>query len=89
LYFGERDFDASLPINIGTGQEISIKNLASLVSDIVGYSGPITWDDSMPDGTHRKALDNSELRELGWEPSISLEDGISKTYEWFVNNFKN
>jgi GDP-L-fucose synthase len=89
LLFLLENFDASLPINIGTGQEISIKNLASLVSDIVGYAGQITWDDSMPDGTPRKALDNSELRELGWEPSISLEDGVSKTYEWFVNNFKN
>lgn len=89
LLFILENFNESLPINIGTGQEISIKNLASLVANIVGFSGSITWDNSMPDGTPRKVLDNTELKELGWQPSISLEDGISKTYEWFLRNFKN
>ena len=87
LLFILENFNESLPINIGTGQEISIKNLASLVANIVGFSGSITWDNSMPDGTPRKALDNTELKGLGWQPSISLEDGISTTYEWFLKNF--
>ena len=65
-------------INIGTGMDISIKELAELVARIVGFKGELIFDKTMPDGTHRKLLDVSRLKELGWQFSSSLEDGIKK-----------
>lgn len=70
-------------INIGTGTDITIKDLASLVARIVGYEGTIEWDTSKPDGTPRKLLDVSRLHDLGFTPAIALEDGIRTTYEWY------
>lgn len=72
-------------INIGTGEEISIKNLAYMIADVVGYKGKITFDLSKPDGTLKRVLDNSRLKSLGWNYSISLRDGIEKTYNWFIS----
>ena len=66
-------------LNVGSGEEISIKNLAGLVKDIVGFSGDINWDSSMPDGTPRKFLDSSRISSLGWKPSIYLREGIERT----------
>ena len=66
--------------NVGSGQEISIKNLSLMVQKIVGHEGPIVWDDSKPDGTPRKLLNSSRLNSLGWEHEINLQDGIKKTY---------
>jgi GDP-L-fucose synthase len=60
--------------------------LAEKVQKIVGYEGNIIWDDSMPDGTPRKLMDVSKMKELGWECSTELEDGIKKTYNWFLDN---
>jgi GDP-L-fucose synthase len=78
-------FAAQAPplINIGCGQDLSIRELAQLLANIVGFQGPVEWDVSKPDGTLRKLLDISRLKSLGWEPRIRLEEGIRKVYEWF------
>lgn len=71
-------------INIGCGTDITIRDLAGLIAEIVGYQGDIVWDSSRPDGTPRKLLDTSKLEQLGWESSISLAAGIKRTYEWYL-----
>jgi GDP-L-fucose synthase len=82
------NYDDSDIVNIGTGEDISIQNLAFLISKIVGYKGKIINDTSKPDGTPRKLLDVSKLHEIGWKHKTLLEDGIIKTYNWFVDNYK-
>jgi GDP-L-fucose synthase len=76
-------YDAEAIVNIGWGQDVTIRELAELVLSAVGYSGRLIFDATKPDGTPRKLLDVSRLRELGWQPRISLENGIKSTYEWF------
>jgi len=76
-------------INLGTGKDISIMELAQVIKNIVGFEGEIIWDASKPDGTLRKLLDVSKLNNLGWKHQTTLEDGIKKTYEWFKVNYKN
>ncbi len=71
-------------INIGCGTDITIRDLAGLIAEIVGYQGDIVWDGSRPDGTPRKLLDISKLEQLGWKSSISLAEGIKRTYEWYL-----
>jgi GDP-L-fucose synthase len=73
-------------INVGSGEDISILELAALICDVVDYRGVIEWDRSKPDGTPRKLLDVSKLQQLGWKPRISLRKGIAHTYEWFLKN---
>lgn len=73
-------------VNVGTGVEISIKNLTELVASIVGFTGKINWDESKPDGTPRKLLDVSKLSKLGWKHSIELEEGIKLAYKDFLEN---
>jgi GDP-L-fucose synthase len=73
-------------INIGCGQDVSIAELAMLVKDIVGYSGDIEYDAEKPDGTPQKLLDVGKIKALGWEPKLSLEEGIKKTYAWYCQN---
>ncbi len=75
--------------NVGTGKDISIKELALLIQNIVGHKGKIIWDTSKPDGTSRKLLDVSKLNHLGWKYEIELEDGIAMTYKWFIENINN
>ncbi len=75
----------SFLLNIGTGKDISVKDLAETVAKIVGYNGEISWDIEKPDGTPRKLLDISRLKSLGWSPEISLKNGIKKTYEWYAS----
>ena len=75
-------------VNIGTGKEITIKELAELVKKTVGYEGGIVWDSSMPDGTPRKLTDVTRLHELGWRHKIELEEGVKLAYEWFRDNYK-
>ena len=77
-------YENSVAINIGSGQEISIGNLASLVSSIVGFSGEIRFNTNRPNGTQRKLLDSTRISELGWNPQVSLKDGIASTYDWFL-----
>ena len=74
-------------INIGTGKDISIKELAEIIKDIVRYDGKIKWDKKKPDGTARKLLDISKLHDIGWNHKTSLKEGIKKTYKWFLENF--
>jgi GDP-L-fucose synthase len=76
-------------INIGTGDEVSIGDLAALIAEIVGYNGDMTFNTSMPDGTPRKLLDVARLRALGWTPRIPLREGLATTYEWFKRNVHN
>lgn len=73
-------------INIGTGEDISIKELAKLIKEIVGFKGKIAWDKSKPDGTPRKLLDITRLHNLGWKHKIELRDGIKMTYEWYTKD---
>ncbi len=75
-----------LPINIGTGSDLAISELAQLIGDVVGYRGDINWDTERPDGTLRKLLDSSRIRALGWHPGISLESGIRQTYASFLES---
>ena len=79
-------YDDSRQINIGSGQEVSIKDLADKISKAVGFSGEISWDSSKPDGTMRKILDSSKIADLGWKPLISLDQGIASTVEWYLQN---
>jgi GDP-L-fucose synthase len=71
-------------INIGVGEDVTIKELAETIKEIIGYRGELKWDTSKPDGTPRKLLDVSKIKKLGWEPSISLNEGIKKTYRDFL-----
>ncbi|MCX6167696.1 MAG: GDP-L-fucose synthase [Ignavibacteriales bacterium] len=75
-------------INVGTGEDLTISDLAGLIQKIVGYKGEIKYDSSKPDGTPKKLLDVTRLHNFGWKHSTSLEEGLKKTYEWFVNNYK-
>ena len=79
------NYNDEVPINVGTGIDVSIKGLADLVGAVVGFSGQIEWDTSKPDGTPRKLLDTSRLGDLGWKPKITLEKGLEATYEWFLS----
>lgn len=76
-------------LNIGTGKEISIKNLAFLIKETVGYTGDMQFDPSKPDGTMRKLTDVSKLNNLGWRHKIEIEDGVKKLYEWYIHNLDN
>jgi GDP-L-fucose synthase len=73
-------------VNIGTGEDVSIKELALLIKDIVGYEGELTWNTSKPDGTPRKLMDVSKLKAIGWQYSIGLREGIERTYKEFAGN---
>ena len=81
-----KKYDSPEIINVGCGEEISIRELAELVCDVVGFDGELTWDTTKPDGTPRKLLNITKLRTLGWKPSTPLRQGIAQTYEWFLNN---
>jgi GDP-L-fucose synthase len=81
----ENDLDNTL-YNVGTGEDLTIKELALLVQKVVGHTGEIVWDTTKPDGTPRKLMDISRLHSEGWKHTIRLEDGIRKTYEWFLEN---
>lgn len=72
--------------NIGTGEDLTIKELALLIQKIIGHKGEIIWDNSKPDGTPRKLLDVSKMHYLGWKHHVNLEEGIQKTYDWFLEN---
>ena len=72
--------------NIGTGKDITIKELAETIQSVTGHQGKILWDANKPDGTPRKLMDVSKMKGLGWQYSTELEDGIKKTYFWFLEN---
>ena len=80
------NYNKSETINVGTGEDISIKDLALLIKKITGFKGDLDWDSSMPDGTYRKLLDVSKINNLQWKAKISLTDGIKLTYDWYIKN---
>ena len=75
--------------NVGTGEDLTIKELAQTIQKIVGHKGEIIWDSGKPDGTPRKLMDVSKMHELGWKHQVELKDGIQQTYNWFLENTKN
>ena len=79
-------YDSPEIINLGCGEDISIRELAELICNVVGFDGELAWDTTKPDGTPRRLLDVTKLRALGWKPAIPLRDGIARTYEWFRAN---
>jgi len=79
-------YDSDDIINIGTGEDVTIKELAETIVDVVGYENDYEWDISKPNGTPRKVLNVDKMKSLGWEPKISLRDGIESTYEWYKEN---
>ena len=81
-----KNLNNDLPlINIGSGKEITIKNLANLIRDIVGFNGDLIFDTSQPDGTPKKLICNRTLTRLGWAPKINLQDGLERTYQCFLD----
>jgi len=80
-------YDSPEIINVGCGEDISIRELAELICDVVGFRGELKWDRSKPNGTPRKLLDVSKIKKLGWQPTISLRDGVARLYEWFLDNY--
>ena len=80
-------YDSPEIINLGCGEDISIRELAELICDVVGFDGELAWDTTKPDGTPRRLLDVTKLHTLGWKPAIPLRDGIARTYEWFRANY--
>jgi len=83
-----KSYESEQIINIGTGTDITIRDLSILISRIVDFKGEIIWDESKPNGTHRKLLDSTKINDLGWKPKISLEEGIKDTYLWFQENIE-
>ena len=81
-------YDSPEIINVGCGEDISITELAELICDVVGFKGELAWDKTKPDGTPRKLLDITKLRQLGWSPKTDLREGISDTYKWFLKNYR-
>ena len=79
-------YDEPEPINVGTGEDLTIRELAMLVKEVVGYEGELVWDSSKPDGTPRKQLDTRKINQLGWQPTIALADGVRDTYEWYLKH---
>jgi len=79
-------YDDPTPINVGVGEDLTVRELAELVAGVVGYTGTVEWDPTKPDGTPRKLLDITRILRLGWKPEIPLEDGIRDTYRWYVDH---
>lgn len=74
-------------VNMGSGSEVTIKELAEMVKEVVGFQGQLTWDTSKPDGTPRKLIDSTKLANLGWQPRIPLKEGLVETYKWYCENY--
>lgn len=75
--------------NVGTGEDLTIKELALMIQKVIGHTGELIWDSSKPDGTPRKLMDISKMHSLGWKHKVELEEGIQKTYDWFLENINN
>jgi len=78
------NYDGDVALNVGTGEDITIRELTEIIAEVVGYEGEILWDTEKPNGTPRKLLDVSKLKGLGWEPRLALREGIASTYEWYL-----
>jgi GDP-L-fucose synthase len=83
------NYDSELHMNVGTGEDLSINELAALISELTSFKGEVLWDSSKSDGTPRKVLDVTRLQKLGWTPKISLRDGIQSTIDWYKQNSEN
>ena len=81
-----QDYDDPEPINVGTGEDVTIKELAETIVDVVGYKNYYEWDTDKPNGTPRKVLNVDKMKSLGWEPKIGLREGIESTYKWYKEN---
>jgi len=79
-------YDDSQQINIGSGDEISIKDLGQKIANLTGFTGKVVWDSNRPDGTPRKVLDSTKINKLGWKPAVTLDQGIAATVEWYQEN---
>ena len=81
------NYSSEMPINVGTGEDISIHDFAKLMAEITGFNGKIVFNPSYPDGTPLKRLDVTTINKLGWKASTSLDEGLRVTYEWFITNY--
>ena len=79
-------YEEGIHINVGTGEDVTIKELAETIADVVGYEGEIVWDTSKPNGTPRKVMNVDRMKALGWEPKIKLRDGIESAYKWYIED---
>ncbi len=87
VFLMEKDLPRDLDlVNVGYGEDLTIRELAQLVQEVVGFEGKLVFDASKPDGTPRKLLDSTRIREAGWQPQVSLREGIERTFDWFLNN---
>jgi GDP-L-fucose synthase len=85
-YICMQNYDEEGHINVGTGEDVTIKELFGIIVSVVGFMGNVTWDKTKPNGTPRKVLNVDKMKSLGWEPKISLREGIKKTYNWYKEN---
>ena len=84
-FISDLDIQHSL-LNVGSGNEVTILELANLIKEVVEFKGELIFDSSKPDGNPRKLLDSSKINSIGWKPEITLEEGLKSTYNWFRNN---
>ena len=89
LIFLMNNYDGKRHINIGSGSDVSIKKLAKIIKEIIGYDGNFVWDKNKPDGMPQKLIDSSRIYNMGWKPKNNLKDGFFKTYKWFLENYTN
>ena len=82
-----KNYDEEGHINVGTGEDVTIKELAETIADVVGFTGGFNWDTDKPNGTPRKVMNVDRIKSLGWEPKLSLKEGIKQTYEWYLKNY--
>ncbi len=87
LVFLLRQYDGDEHVNVGSGEEVSIAELAKMLVNVIGFDGELVFDTSKPDGTPRKALDCTRLANLGWTPKFDLRSGLQQTYDWYLNQF--
>ena len=81
-----QDYEGDEHINVGTGEDVTIKEAATTIADVVGFTGGFNWDTSKPNGTPRKVLNIDKIKSLGWEPKISFKEGVESTYKWYLEN---
>jgi GDP-L-fucose synthase len=86
IIFLLRNYDSPDIVNVGSGVDLTIRELAEMICEVVGFEGEIRWDKSKPDGIPRKLLDVTKLTQLGWHATISLRQGIEQTYRWYLDN---
>ncbi len=82
-----QNYDGNEIVNIGTGKDITIEEVAEIIKDVIGYKGEVLWDETKPDGTPRKLLDVTKINELGWKAKTSLDEGIKKAYAWYAETY--